>query len=65
MTSSLFQIPISFENFKILYFWTDLAEIWLRGQILGADSESEVMFHIKPILTISGNFASEKVTATP
>ena len=27
----------------------DLPEIWLRGQILGADFESEVIFHIGPI----------------
>ena len=32
--------------FEILYFWTDLAEIWLRGQILRVDSESEVIFYI-------------------
>ena len=44
-------------NFEILHFWTDLAEIWPRGQILGADSESEV------ILAISCNFTSEKVTS--
>ena len=43
-------------NFEILYFCADLAEIWLRGQILLADSESEV---IKPIRAISCNFASE------
>ena len=34
-------------NFEILYFWTDLAKIWLRGQILVADSESEVIFYIR------------------
>ena len=34
-------------NFEILYFWTDLAEIWLGEQILGADSESEAIFYIK------------------
>ena len=34
-------------NFEILYFWTDLVEIWLRGQILGVDSESEVTFYIR------------------
>ena len=34
-------------NFEILYFVTDLAKIWLRGQILGADSESEVIFYIR------------------
>ena len=35
--------PLKFRN----YFWTDFAEIWLRGQILGADCESEVIFYIK------------------
>ena len=34
-------------NFEILYFWTDLFEIWLREQILGVDSESEVIFYIR------------------
>ena len=34
-------------NFELLYFWTDLVEIWLRGQILGADSESEVIFTLE------------------
>ena len=34
-------------NFEILYFWTDLAEIWLRGQVLGVGSESEVIFYIR------------------
>ena len=47
-----------------------MAEIWLRGPLLGADSESEVIFHIleaniKPILAISSNFASEKAIGTP
>ena len=44
-------------NFEILYFWTDLAEIGLRGRILGVAFESEMIFHIrgqyKPILAIS------------
>ena len=38
--------------------------MWPRKQILGADSESEVIFtfeaNIKPILAISCNFASKK-----
>ena len=34
-------------RFRTFHFWTDLAEIWLMEQILGADSESEVMFHIR------------------
>ena len=34
-------------NFKILYFWTDLAKIWLRAQTLAADSETEVVFYIR------------------
>ena len=46
-----------------------MAEIWLREQILGANSESDVIFtleaNIKLILAISCNFASEKVTSTP
>ena len=36
-----------FEISKFLYFWTNLAEIWLREQILGADFESEVIFYIR------------------
>ena len=39
-------------KFEILYFWTDLAEIWLRGQILLADSESEVIKPIRVFLAI-------------
>ena len=35
--------PLKFRNSLL---WTDLAEIWLGGQILGADSESEVIFYI-------------------
>ena len=34
-------------NIENFYFWTDLAESWFRGQILGADSESEVIFYIR------------------
>ena len=34
-------------NFKILYFWTDLAKIWIREQIVGADYESKVIFYIR------------------
>ena len=34
-------------NFELLYFWTDLAEIWLRGHIPGADPESEVILYIR------------------
>ena len=41
-----FGVPIEFDkfNFEILCFWTDLAAIWQRGRILGADSESEMIF---------------------
>ena len=46
----------------------DLAEIWIRGQIIGVDSESEVIFileaNIKPILAIFCNFASKKRQVT-
>ena len=63
------RLPYPLTDFELLYFRTDLAEIWLRGQIVGADSESEVIFTLeanaKPILPISCNFASEKVTSTP
>ena len=38
-----FGILIEFDK----YFWMDLADIWLRGQILGADSESEVIYYIR------------------
>ena len=34
-------------KFEILYFRTDLDEIWLRRRILGADSESEMILHIR------------------
>ena len=34
-------------KFRILYFWTDLDEIWIREQILGADSKSEVILYIR------------------
>ena len=31
-------------------FWTDLAEIWLRGRILGADSQfGMIFFYQRPI----------------
>ena len=60
--------PLKFRNSLFLDGF-NLAEIWLRGQVLGADSESEVIFYIrgniKPILAISCNFASEKETSTP
>ena len=36
--------PLKFRN---SLFLTDLAEIWLKGQILGADSEAEVIFYIR------------------
>ena len=31
----------------MLYFWTDLAETWLIGRFLDADSESEMILHIR------------------
>ena len=34
-------------NLELLYFWTDLAEIYLSGQTPSADSESEVIFYIR------------------
>ena len=34
-------------NFEILYFWTNLTDIWLRGQILGLSFKSEAIFHIR------------------
>ena len=43
----MYQPTVSFEIFLILYFATDLAEIWLRGQVLGANSESKVIFYIR------------------
>ena len=39
MTSSFDSGYRILRNFEILYFWTDLAEIWPGGQILGADPE--------------------------
>ena len=47
MTSSFVLGYGILRNFEILYLWTDSAEIWLRGQILGADSESEVIFTLE------------------
>ena len=47
MTSSFVSGYLILENFEILYFWTDLADIWLRGRILGDDSEPEMIFHIR------------------
>ena len=69
MTSSFVSDYGILWNFKILYFWTDLAEIWLRGQILGADSQSEVIFYIRDQCQADiGHFlqfGSEKATSTP
>ena len=42
----LLEATVSFEISNFFYFWTDLAEIWRREQILGADSKSEVIFYI-------------------
>ena len=36
-----------FWNFEFFYLWNDLAEICLRGQISGADFESEIIFYIR------------------
>ena len=41
-----FRLPYPLK-FEILYLLTDLAEIWLRGQILGDDSESEMIFTLE------------------
>ena len=68
MTSSF---VISFrilQNFGIPYFWTDLADIWLREQTLGLIPNLRryltLEANIKPILAISCIFASEKETDT-
>ena len=69
MTSSFVSGYGILRNFEILYFWTDLAEIWLRDKILAADSESEVIFYIRGQSQANIghflNFASKKVTSTP
>ena len=36
--------PLKFRNF---YLWTDLVEIWLRGQVVCADSGSKMIFYIR------------------
>ena len=47
MTSSFSQATVSFEISKFFISGRILDEIWLRGQILGADSESEMIFYIR------------------
>ena len=41
-----FRLPYPLK-FEIFYLLTDLAEIWLRGRILGDDFESEMIFYIR------------------
>ena len=40
MTSSF----VSGYNIRILYFWTDVAEIWLRRKVVDADSKYEATY---------------------
>ena len=56
-------------NLELLYFQMDLAEIWLRRQIIDDGSESEGIFYIRG--QYQGDighflqFASVKATRTP
>ena len=57
-------------KFQILYFLTDLVEIWPIIRVFGADSKSEVTFQIKGQCQANiGNFwaifASKLATDTP